>query len=465
MRRTGADSTSRSPSVARHRRSQASRTLDEAVLLRAAVGVQQQVELAGRGDVEQKVQERHVRGHRGPDGLHGNLHQIAAAAGGHVPAQPRPGRLAVPHTSLLCFPGSLERHLRGHPVDAQHGLTDVREGVRAKARDRAAVAHQPAAHLEHVLTRGPRREGGGAVLSRERVETILRGTDPLPADVDPPVRLDLQRLQAAAHPVARLQHDEGRVAALQLGRRGEPGHPRPDHGDVRLERAGVARASAEGSHAADPTAAGLRGAVDNVRRMTSRREEKDQRRAERLAAEQASAEQAKRRRLYSIVVGGVLAVAAVARDHRRGSYRWRRRHVAAERPARGRADLRGRRDTAAAAGNGPLRRRPGGRLRAAKPGDRGPHPRPSGQGRQVQDRPAHVGEPRSGTGGGRRVLQGADGEDHQALRAHARARPDRDPVRPHVWTGAASPSSAACSTTTRTTWSCFRTAACPTRSR
>jgi hypothetical protein len=46
--------------------------------------------------------------------------------------------------------------------------------------------------------------------------------------------------------------------------------------------------------------------------MTSRREEKDRRRAERLAAEQASAEQAKRRRLYSIVVGGVLGVAALA---------------------------------------------------------------------------------------------------------------------------------------------------------
>ena len=36
---------------------------------------------------------------------------------------------------------------------------------------------------------------------------------------------------------------------------------------------------------------------------------------------------------------------------------------------------------------------------------------------------------------------------------------------PSLWTSGASPSSAACSTTTRTTWSCSRTAACPTRSR
>jgi uncharacterized protein DUF3105 len=47
-------------------------------------------------------------------------------------------------------------------------------------------------------------------------------------------------------------------------------------------------------------------------RMTSRREEKDRRRQERLAAERASAEQARRRRLYSIVVGSILGVAAIA---------------------------------------------------------------------------------------------------------------------------------------------------------
>ena len=46
--------------------------------------------------------------------------------------------------------------------------------------------------------------------------------------------------------------------------------------------------------------------------MTSRREEKERRRAERLAAEQTAAEQAKRRRTYSIVVGSVLGIAAVA---------------------------------------------------------------------------------------------------------------------------------------------------------
>jgi len=46
--------------------------------------------------------------------------------------------------------------------------------------------------------------------------------------------------------------------------------------------------------------------------MTSRREEKDRRRAERLAAEQAASEQAHRRRMYSIVVGGILGVAAIA---------------------------------------------------------------------------------------------------------------------------------------------------------
>ena len=52
--------------------------------------------------------------------------------------------------------------------------------------------------------------------------------------------------------------------------------------------------------------------MDNVRRMTSRREEKDKRRAERLAAEQVAAERSHRQRLYAIVVGGLLAIAAIA---------------------------------------------------------------------------------------------------------------------------------------------------------
>jgi hypothetical protein len=46
--------------------------------------------------------------------------------------------------------------------------------------------------------------------------------------------------------------------------------------------------------------------------MTSRREEKDRKRQERLEWEREQQEQAKRRRLYSIVAGGILVVAAAA---------------------------------------------------------------------------------------------------------------------------------------------------------
>ena len=46
--------------------------------------------------------------------------------------------------------------------------------------------------------------------------------------------------------------------------------------------------------------------------MSSRKEEKEARRAERLAREEQDAEQARRRRVYAIVVGGVLAAAAIA---------------------------------------------------------------------------------------------------------------------------------------------------------
>jgi len=46
--------------------------------------------------------------------------------------------------------------------------------------------------------------------------------------------------------------------------------------------------------------------------VASRKDEKEQRRAERLARESQDAEAARRRRVYSIVVGGVLAIAAIA---------------------------------------------------------------------------------------------------------------------------------------------------------
>ena len=46
--------------------------------------------------------------------------------------------------------------------------------------------------------------------------------------------------------------------------------------------------------------------------MASRKDEKEQRRAERLAREQQEQEQARRKRLYLIVVGGALSVAAIA---------------------------------------------------------------------------------------------------------------------------------------------------------
>ncbi len=45
--------------------------------------------------------------------------------------------------------------------------------------------------------------------------------------------------------------------------------------------------------------------------MASRKDEKEQRRAERLARESQEADQARRKRLYSIIVGGALGVAAV----------------------------------------------------------------------------------------------------------------------------------------------------------
>lgn len=52
--------------------------------------------------------------------------------------------------------------------------------------------------------------------------------------------------------------------------------------------------------------------MSKLRRMASRKEEKERRRQERLAREEAARQRAHARRLYAYIVGGVLGVAAIA---------------------------------------------------------------------------------------------------------------------------------------------------------
>src|SRR5262249_50957800 len=78
--------------------------------------------------------------------------------------------------------------------------------------------------VDHVeLVAGlERRVRADAELLGKRVHAILPGADPGAAEIDPrPVRRDV-REDAAADPVAALQHDHRRARALEPERGGQP---------------------------------------------------------------------------------------------------------------------------------------------------------------------------------------------------------------------------------------------------
>ena len=84
--------------------------------------------------------------------------RLRPAARGQVAAQPGGGGLRVEPGRVRRLPGRLGGHRPGEPVELALGALHVEQDQRVDARDRAAVAAQPAAVLEHVLARA-RRSG------------------------------------------------------------------------------------------------------------------------------------------------------------------------------------------------------------------------------------------------------------------------------------------------------------------
>ena len=180
--------------------------------------------------------------------------------------------------------------------------------------------------------------------------------------------------------------------------------------------------------------AGFPRRVDNLGPMASRKDEKEARRAERLAREREEAEAAHRRRRYSIIVGGALAIAAVAavvvavrRRRRLGRHESAGGLPSSKQQFAGGVDPPPQQLTeleAAAKAAGCGLKNPVIEGRTHIPPDQKvtykTNPPTSGN---------HDPQP-----GGRRCVQPAHvGAGDEALRAHARARPDRvqyDPTLP-----------------------------------
>ncbi len=86
------------------------RPADEAAVLRAAAGVDEHVQAAGRVDVEEHVQQRDVLGLRRPDGLGEELDHRPPRARAHVVLEPGMGGHPVPLAGARCGPRRVQRH-------------------------------------------------------------------------------------------------------------------------------------------------------------------------------------------------------------------------------------------------------------------------------------------------------------------------------------------------------------------
>src|SRR5262249_20832657 len=109
------------------------------------------------------------------------------------------------------------------------GLDRVEDG---DLGDRPAVLLYLSVELEKAPAHVVLRKGRDAELPGERDGPILRRADPLSADVDGRAA-ERDRVAAATHPIARLQHDPACSRVVELPRGGEPGEPRPrDRHDI-----------------------------------------------------------------------------------------------------------------------------------------------------------------------------------------------------------------------------------------
>ena len=212
------------------------RAAHEAVLLRAALRVEQRLQPAGGVDVEEHVEQRGLDGVDRPDGLEREPEHRPRRGRAHVAPQPGLERLRVPPRGAPGGPRRLERDAAGHQVQPRHRLAEVGQRERVHRRDRAAVAVDLLPRGEQVLALGVRRVRRHAELARQRQQPVLRRPDPLRAELDHLVRPGADRLvqRPAADAVARLEHHDGAPRGREPPGGGEPREPGADDGDVRL---------------------------------------------------------------------------------------------------------------------------------------------------------------------------------------------------------------------------------------
>jgi hypothetical protein len=182
------------------------RPADEAVLLRATAGAEQDVPTVAGVQVEQRVQQGQLGRLRRPDGGHAGAQQLPGGRRGDVAPQPGLERLAVPRCRVERAPRGVQRHRPGHPVGARLRLRDVGQHQRVEARHRPGVPAHASPTLEDLVAGVVGGERGDAELAGQRQDGALLRTGPLAAYLHHLAVSEVGVQRAAAHPPARLEH-------------------------------------------------------------------------------------------------------------------------------------------------------------------------------------------------------------------------------------------------------------------
>jgi hypothetical protein len=198
------------------------RSADEAILLGPSLDVGEQLEAAGRAQVEGDVEQRHLLGLRTPDGSAGDSQQPLRLRAQHRPVDPRGEAGRVEASGGAPLPGGLGVDAPRQPVELAQAAVDVEQGERVEPRDRAAVAAKAAVEPQQVRPLGVGRERLDPDLGGERGDPVLGRPDPLPAHLDHPSLAEVGVDRPPADPVARLEHQR-----LGSGRGERPGGGEP----------------------------------------------------------------------------------------------------------------------------------------------------------------------------------------------------------------------------------------------
>ena len=152
--------------------------------------------------------------------------------------QPLGQRHAIPLLRLLGLPRRLERDRLAHLAQLEHRRAEAQRRPRAQApRDRAPIAVLLAVDDHHGFAVGVLLEGRDVEFVHQRIDPVLRRTDPRAALVDPRPVVARHGERPAADAVACFQQSHRLAGLLEAKGRGQARETSAYHANVDVSHA------------------------------------------------------------------------------------------------------------------------------------------------------------------------------------------------------------------------------------